>query len=113
MSRPDPGTVYRDDTNRVLMFVRTEQRPGAKEPEHLFVSVQNRVVLQRWLDEAPDEAKLVIDTEGRKQANGLRWLLEAAEHERDILLTLLSQACAWLPEARAMDLRRAYAASQP
>jgi len=110
---PDPQTVYRDDQGRVLIYVRTEKRSGRKEPEHLFVTTRERTVFQLWRTTLPDEAELVLDVEGRKEADQVRWLLHVAEHERNVVLGLLKQACKWLPAERAADLRGLYAASRP
>jgi hypothetical protein len=110
---PDPQTVYRNTDGEPLLFVRTEQRPGSKTPEHLFVRVRNRVVLQLWMDETPEGAELVIDVEGRKQANQERWLRLAAEHNVTVLAGLLKVACQWLPRERAQELRQRYVEAQP
>jgi hypothetical protein len=113
VSHPNPGTVYRTPEGQPLLFVRTEQRTGSPVPEHLFVSTRGGVVFQRWVKDMPPELELVIDTEGRKQANEQTWLRAVVEHERDLAFELLKQACDWLPEARAKDLRRRWTARQP
>jgi hypothetical protein len=110
---PDPQTVYRDAKGDPLLYVRTEQRPGASSPEHLFVKAYNRVCLQVWAKEVPEAAVLVIDAGGRRQANEERWLRLAAEHNVGILTSLLKRACAWLPGERASELRKAYREAQP
>lgn len=107
---PDPQTVYRDQT-RILMFVRTEDRGNG--PENLFVTTRNGVVHQVWRKGAPSGAGLILDTEGRKEANELKWLLHVAEHEREIMVSLLRQATAWLPHDRAQELRKAFAETRP
>ena len=110
---PNPQTIYRDDQGRVLMYVRNEWRSGRKEPEHLFVTTRERTVFQLWRASMPAEAELILDVEGRKEAEEVRWLLHVAEHERNVVLGLLKQACKWLPAERAADLRGLYAASRP
>jgi predicted kinase len=111
--QPDPQTVYRDAKGDPLLYVRTEQRPGAPAPEHLFVKAYNRVCLQVWAKEVPEGAVLVIDAGGRKQANEERWLRLAAEHNVEILAGLLKRACQWLPRERAQELRQRYVEAQP
>lgn len=110
---PDPGTIYRDAKGEPMLFVRTEQRGGRQESEHLFVKARNRATFQLWTSEVPEGAELVIDAGGRKEANEVRWLLLTAEHNVGILAGLLKQACEWLPPTRAQELRRQYKAAQP
>lgn len=109
---PQPGHVYRVNGQPAL-YVRTEARYGSEVPEHLFVFSRDRIVLTRWTPEVPDEFELIIDTEGRRQADEARWLLWAADHDRGILLGLLKQACAWLPRERADELRQRWKLAQP
>lgn len=96
-----------------MLFVRTEQRPFRPEPEYLFIETINRTVFARWLTEVPEEFELVIDTEGRAQANEKGALLWASEHDRLVLFGLLGRACAWLPPERARELRQEWKAAQP
>lgn len=110
---PNHGQVYRTPEGQPLLFIRTEQRSGCPVPERLFVSARGGVVFQRWLREVPAELELVVDTEGRKQANEQSWLRAVAEHERDLAFELLKQACAWLPKLRADELRRRWRERQP
>jgi hypothetical protein len=107
---PEPGSVYRDESGRLLLYVRTELRAGAKIPEHLFVHTRDRVILTSWLPELPPAAELVIDTEGRRQANEESWLRLVAEQEIGVLAGLLRKACSWLPQQRAGELRAEYGA---
>jgi mannose/fructose/N-acetylgalactosamine-specific phosphotransferase system component IIB len=104
--------IYRE-SGKLRMYVRTEQRPGAKEPEHMFVHAERGVVYHRWTAEVPPEAELVVDEEGRKQANEEKWLRHAAEHECQILAGLLKKACAMLPQERADALRAEYLTTRP
>jgi hypothetical protein len=110
---PDPQTIYRDAEGRVLMYVRTEQRSGRKKPEHLFVTTRNRGVFQLWVEEIPKDAELVLDTDGRRQAQEALWLCEAEEHEKRIVIECLKQACDWLPAERAKELRAKWKEAQP
>lgn len=96
-----------------MFYVRTEQRPGRDQPEHLFVCTRERVCFERWHSEVPPEFELVIDTDGRRQANETRWLLQAADHDKQILVELLTQACEWLPRERAEELRQRWTERQP
>lgn len=105
---PEPGMVYRHD-GRLLLYVRTEQRPGTKHPEHLFVHAKDRLLFEVWLREVPPEALLVIDTDGRNQANEQTWLRYIEEQKNATLIHLLRTACGWLPRAKADELRREYA----
>lgn len=104
----NPGTIYRTADGQVRMYVRTEQRPGSLEPEHLFVRVLDRIVMQHWTTETPPEAELIVDEDGRRQANEESWHRWISDRERDILIPLLQQACAWLPSSRANELRERY-----
>lgn len=110
---PDPQTIYRDTKGDPIFYVRTELRSGRPAPEHLFVKTQRRACFQLWVSEIPEKAELVIDAEGRKEANETRWLLHVAEHERGVLAELLKTACNWLPHERAEELRRRYKEAQP
>lgn len=110
---PHPQTVYHDNQGRVLMYVRTEHRGGRDNPEHLFVMTRNRVVFELWVDDIPADAELVIDSAGRRQAQETLWLLEAADHEKQIVVDCLKQACEWLPAARAKELRAMWKEAQP
>lgn len=110
---PDSQTVYRDSRGRILIYVRTEHRGGRDNPEHLFVMTRNRVVFELWVDDIPADAELVIDTDGRRQAQETLWLLEAANHEKRIVVDCLKQACEWLPAARATELRAMWKEAQP
>jgi hypothetical protein len=107
---PNPQTVYQDK-DRALLYVRTEDRGDG--PEHLFITTRNRVVLQVWLTEVPREAELVIDTDGRRQAQESLWLLEAAEHEKGILVRCLRRACEWLPAECVKELQAMWRTAQP
>lgn len=71
------------------------------------------MVFQHWTDTAPPEAELIIDEGGRTRANEEAWLRAAAEHDVEILLDLLRQACAWLPPQRAQELRRRWVETRP
>lgn len=62
--------------------------------------------MQLWHRDVPPDFQLVVDTEGRKQANEQEVLRAVAEHERDLAHRLLKQAVEWLPRSRAEDLRR-------
>jgi hypothetical protein len=95
------------------MYVRTEHRGGRPGPEHLFVTTRNRGVFQLWLADVPEDAELVIDTDGRRQAQEALWLLEAAAHEKGIVVDCLKRACEWLPAERARELRAMWKAAQP
>ena len=64
-----------------MFYVRTEQRPGADAPEHLFAKAYRRTVFQLWTGEIPEDAELVIDAEGREQATESQSLLQFAEHD--------------------------------
>jgi hypothetical protein len=110
---PDPQTVYRDAQGRVLTYVRTEQRDGRTTPEHLFLTTRERNVFQLWSETVPEEAELILDVEGRKQANEANWLLQAADHDRELALGLLKRACEWLPQERAQELRAQWKEAQP
>ena len=110
---PDPQTVYRDAQGRVLIYVRTEQRDGRTTPEHLFLTTRERNVFQLWSEATPEGAELVLDVVGRRQANELRWLLAAADQDRNLALDLLKRACEWLPQERAQELRAAWKERQP
>lgn len=110
---PDPQTVYRDPQGRVLMYVRTEHRGGEAKPRHLFVTTRNRVVFELWTEEMPQDAELIFDTDGRRQAQESLWLLEASEHEKAIVIDCLKAACDMLPAARAKELRAMWKAAQP
>jgi hypothetical protein len=107
-----PATIYQT-AHGPSLYVRTEQRPGDDHPHHLFVRAAKRVVLQHWTDTVPPEAELVVDREGRKQANEERWLRLAAEHECQILAGLLKKACSMLPPERASALRAEYLTTRP
>jgi hypothetical protein len=107
-----PGTIYRE-RGKLRLYVRTEQRPGAKQPEHMFIHAERGVVYHRWTAEVPPEAELVVDEEGRKQANEEKWLRHAAEHECQILAGLLKKACDMLPPERANALRAEYLTTRP
>lgn len=109
---PRPAQVY-SVRGRPALYVRTEQRPGSAKPQHLFVQTHDRVVVSTWLDELPDDFELIIDTDGRAEANDLKWQLWAAEHERQIMVDLLKQACDWLPPAKARELRQRYVDTRP
>jgi hypothetical protein len=104
--------IYRE-SGKLRLYVRTEQRPGATQPEHLFVHAERGMVYERWTTEVPPGAELVVDEDGRQQANEQKWLRLAAEHDIKILKGLLTKACSWLPSERADQLRREYVASQP
>jgi hypothetical protein len=104
--------IYRE-SGKLRLYVRTEQRTGAKQPEHLFVHAERGVVHQRWTTEVPPEAELIVDEEGRKQANEEKWLRHAAEHECQILAGLLKKACGMLPQERADALRAEYLTTRP
>lgn len=108
---PSPTTVYEIDGTPYL-YVRTEARGGGG-PEHLFVCARKNLVFQRWTSEVPPEAELVLDTDGRRQAEQEKWLRHAAEHEIEILVGLMRKACAMLPQERADALRREYLATLP
>lgn len=108
---PDLQTVYRGADGQILMYVRTEKRKDRSE--HLFAVTREGTIFQRWLEDVPEDMELIIDTEGRKQANDTKWLLHVAEHEREILAELLRRACSWLPDVRARELREAFKASRP
>jgi hypothetical protein len=95
------------------MFVRTEHRGGRPRPEHLFVTTRNRGVFQLWLADVPEDAELVIDTDGRRQAQEALWLLEVADHEKAILVDCLQAACEILPASNAKALRAMWKAAQP
>ena len=111
--QPEPGQVYRSPKGTPMLYVRTEQRPGSDVPEHLFISTESRTVLQRWTREVPAEFELIIDYDGRRQANEQRWLTLVAEHERDLAHRLLRRATAWLPPERARELRDEWRKAQP
>jgi hypothetical protein len=110
---PDPQTVYRDAQGRILMYVRTEHRGGEAKPRHLFVTTRNRVVFELWCEEVPGGAELILDTDGRRQAQESLWLLEAAVHEKAIVIDCLKRACEWLPAERAKELRAMWKEAQP
>jgi hypothetical protein len=109
---PAPSTIYREG-GKLRLYVRTEQRPGASGPEHLFVHAERGMVYQRWTTEVPPEAELVVDEDGRRQANEQQWLRLAAEHECQILAGLLKKACDMLPPERGKALRDEYRATRP
>lgn len=110
---PNPQTVYRDAKGDPMFFVRTARRSGRPAPEYLFVKTWLRTCFEVWTSEIPEAAELIIDTEGRKEANEVRWLLQVAEHERGILAGLLKQACEWLPPTRAEELRGKFRETRP
>lgn len=95
------------------MYVRTEHRGGRPGPEHLFVTTRNRNVFELWSEEMPKDAELILDTDGRQQAQEALWLLEAAEHEKQIVIDCLKRACEMLPAARATELRAQWKEAQP
>lgn len=105
-----PGTIYHIG-GKPRLYVRTEARAGTVE--HLFVHVDNRVIFTHWTQKIPRQAELIVDEDGRAQANEERWLRLAAEHNNEILIGLLRKACAWLPRERGNELRQEYAVAQP
>jgi hypothetical protein len=107
-----PATVYQT-AHGPSLYIRTEQRPGDDHPHHLFVHVDKRMVFQHWTDTEPPEAELIIDSDGRRQAEQEKWLRLAAEHECQILAGLLKKACAMLPQERADALRAEYLTTRP
>jgi hypothetical protein len=111
---PQLSQVYKSPINGLpLIYVRTEQRPGCPEPEHLFVCTRNRAVFSLWTRSVPEDFELIIDTDGRKQAEQQEWLTVVAEHEKGVLVDLLKKACEWLPSERAKELRQEWVRRQP
>jgi hypothetical protein len=107
MPRPKPGMIYKRNGEHYL-FVRTEQRPGASEPEDLYVLARGGVIFTHWSAQPLDDAELIIDSEGRRQAQQQAWNTWFAEQEVALLAALLKKACEWLPAERAKDLRTEY-----
>lgn len=104
-----PGTVYRTPEGRLMMWVRHEDREGMRGNLWAGVDDRTRMVVTRWTspyEDAPGE--LVNDTEGRREAGGLRVLLAATESERDALADAMKRATGWLSDSQAEELREVY-----
>lgn len=112
VSEPSHGTVY-TIRGRPNLYVRTEVRKQGGGPEHLFIRVDRNMIFQHWTADVPPEAELIMDADGRQQAEQEKWLRAAAEHNIEIVFGLLKQACDWLPAERAKELRRRYTEAQP
>jgi hypothetical protein len=108
---PHPGQVWRSPTGRPMLYVRTEQRPGASGPQHLFVETHDRVLMERWLpaDQAlPDELELALDPEAHERATAATNLLTWAHREKDALAAAMQAAVPLVPVSTGHELRRVY-----
>lgn len=94
-----------------MLYVRTEQRPGAEAPQHFFVAVKDRVVLERWTPEGqgvPPSLSLSLDPDSQSRADRLADGLAQANAKVSALSAALKRAVLLLPEEPAADLRRIY-----
>lgn len=110
---PKPGQVFRAPNGAPMLYVRTEKRPGAKEPERLFVQVdpELRIVLERWTPESaplPEGMELVLDPLATRRADEAERELAELSRRWDALVAAMKSAVAVLPVASANELRRVY-----
>lgn len=105
---PSEGQVYRAPNGEPALYVRTEQRPGASEPEHLFVLTHGRVVYERWTAELPEEWKLELDPGAQTRADRMAAEMLALARKYDAMARTLKAAVGLVPPTVANELRRVY-----
>lgn len=94
-----------------MLYVRTEKRPGASEPEHLFISVKGRAVFQRWhpaSEPLPEDWTHVADPAAELRARELEWELKLQEGELAGLVAAMKAAVSVVPITVANHLRDTY-----
>jgi len=93
-----------------MLYVRTEARPGAKEPEHLFVHTEDRVVFQRWLPggDVPPDWSLAIDHLAIERADRAEARARKLQAEVDALIAALREAIGLVPPSQQDRLREVY-----
>lgn len=97
---PHPGQVYAGPEGQPLLYVRTEQRPGSTEPEHLFLGTRERVVLERWLPASkplPEALRLALDPRLGERLAAVEARLAELEREREGLVSAMKMATSMAP----------------
>jgi hypothetical protein len=93
-----------------MLYVRTEQRPGATTPEHLFIETHDRAVFERWLPEAtlPEALQLTLDPAATARADALDAELAELRIEKAAFVKAMQRAVSVVPVTVANELRRIY-----
>ena len=108
-TQPHSGQVYLWQGVPAL-FVRTEVRPGAGEPEHLLIVTRDRAVFEAWhpaSDGLPEPFVLVHDPDASVRLERARVEFEEIAAERRGLVAAMKHAVALMP-GRTEELRDAY-----
>jgi hypothetical protein len=121
---PNPDEVYRDEAGCLLLYVRTEKRPGpsvwsgagADDREHFFVGVNGRNPVHKWyLAEdrerrpLPVPLELVLNAGAEARVAELEEQVRTLEAERSALTAVMKTAVGALPQDVAAHLRKTYA----
>jgi hypothetical protein len=94
--------------NGPALKVRTELREGETKPEHMFVSVRDRLVYTEWHKEVPPEFELIHDPAASRERDLATLELVAQLGEKAVFVECMQAALGMLDERSAEQIRDIY-----